>query len=426
MSTATEIRLELPAPHPAQQQILDESRRYNVLLAGRRFGKSVLGRHLVIHEALKGRPACWVAPQYKYLLPSWRETCEVLRRLIRHKDEAEKHLLLLNGGEIDFWSADGGDPAQGRKYGVMVFDEAALIGEDLESLWTRSLRPTLTDLQGSAWFLSTPKQANSYLSTLFGYGQGERADWQSWRLGTAENPYILPEEIEQARKDLPLAAFQQEFLGESVSWSGSVFRSLEKAIVDAPLDDRHSGWFRPPPWATSHPEFFVGVDWAGAGRTASGDFTAFTVVANDGTVCHVDRFHADYALQRTRLAALVERYHPAATLCEGNSIGQPQIEALRRTGLQVQTFYMTNSTKARLVEQLALAFENQQVKIPDIENRPALLAELSAFEGKPLPNGMTRFSAASGSHDDLVISLLLAWESGHRPKWGERPERLFW
>lgn len=46
------------------------------------------------------------------------------------------------------------------------------------------------------------------------------------------------------------------------------------------------------------------------------------------------------------------------------------------------------------MEALALAFEQSQIKIPDIENRAALLAELMAFEGTPLPNGMTRFAAA--------------------------------
>ena len=54
----------------------------------------------------------------------------------------------------------------------------------------------------------------------------------------------------------------------------------------------------------------------------------------------------------------------------------------------------------------------------DGENRAALLAELMAFEGTPLPNGMTRFAAALGGHDDLVIAMMLAWTAAHRPKGG--------
>jgi hypothetical protein len=36
-----------------------------------------------------------------------------------------------------------------------------------------------------------------------------------------------------------------------------------------------------------------------------------------------------------------------------------------------------------------------------MESRAATLAELLAFEATSLPNGMTRFAAPKGGHDDL-------------------------
>ena len=151
------------------------------------------------------------------------------------------------------------------------------------------------------------------------------------------------------------------------------------------------------------------MDWAGAGRRAGGDFTTFIVMESDGTVCEIERFKADFSMQRTKLLGLCSRFRPAGVLAEQNSIGAPQIQALRSSGLAVQAWNCTNSTKHKAVEALALAFEQKQVKIPDLPNRPALLAELMAFEATSLPNGMTRFAAPSGNHDDLVISLMLAW-----------------
>jgi hypothetical protein len=50
---------------------------------------------------------------------------------------------------IEFWSLDSPDSGRGRKYAVVVVDEAAMIPE-LEAAWQQSIRPTLTDLQGSA------------------------------------------------------------------------------------------------------------------------------------------------------------------------------------------------------------------------------------------------------------------------------------
>ena len=294
----------LPALHPAQQRVLSEARRFNLLRAGRRFGKSTLGRHVLMHEALRFRPAAWVAPSYKYLLPNWREVCDTLAPVIVSKSEEEKHLCIAGGGEIDFWSADGGLPGEGRSYGLVVFDECAMMGADLERLWTRSLRPTLADLQGGAWFLSTSKAASSYFNTMFTWGQSDRPDWRSWQLGTAANPFIPAEELESARRDMPAAAFAQEFLGDAVSFSGAVFTNLEQAIIDAPLPEQYARCAQQRSWMAPETEFFIGCDWAGAGRRAGGDFTAFVTMAKDGTICAIERFKAYFALQRPAVGTM--------------------------------------------------------------------------------------------------------------------------
>jgi hypothetical protein len=372
-----------------------------------------------MHEALRFRPAAWVAPSYKYLLPNWREVCDTLAPVIVSKSEEEKHLCIAGGGEIDFWSADGGLPGEGRSYGLVVFDECAMMGADLERLWTRSLRPTLADLQGGAWFLSTSKAASSYFNTMFAWGQGDRPDWRSWQLGTAANPYIPAEELESARRDMPAAAFAQEFLGDAVSFSGAVFTNLEQAIIDAPLPERYARCAQQRSWMAPETEFFIGCDWAGAGRRAGGDFTAFVTMAKDGTICAIERFKADFALQRVRLAGLVSRFRPAAVLAEENSIGAPMLSALRASGISVQGWTATNATKHKAVEALALGFEEGRVKIYDVENRAVLLAELMSFEATSLPNGMTRFAAPSGGHDDLVVACFLAYLASHRPRVGE-------
>jgi hypothetical protein len=407
-----------------------------VLRAGRRFGKSTLGRHLLINEALKpaatGEPGvgCWVAPTYKYLLPQWREVCDVLAPVIVSKSEEEKHLRIRGGGMIDAWSADGGTPGEGRRYSLVIFDECAMLGADLEKLWTRSLRPTLADFapNSSAWFLSTSKGANAYFNTLFSYGQGEREEWKSWQLGTVDNPFIPASEVESARRDLPAAAFLQEFMGDAVSFSGTVFTRLDDAIINQPLDTAEYTHGSARPWMRNV-QLFLGADWSGAGRRAAGDWTAFVVIAFDSwgdrrsrtaTVVAIERLKTSFALARTKLQGLVAQYAPAGITAELNSIGAAQVEALRAAGLRIHGWTATNATKHRLVENLALAFENGQIKIPDIPNRTELLAELMAYEAIPLQNGMTRFSAPPGGHDDLVMALMLAHWGGTMPVGGPR------
>lgn len=106
-----------------------------------------------------------------------------------------------------------------------MIDEAAMVA-NLEQAWQQSIRPTLTDLRGQAWFLSTPKGMN-YFKHLFDRGQDRsNLDWASWQMPTAVNPYIDSQEIEAARRDLTEAAFNQEYLALFVNWEGSVFRHV--------------------------------------------------------------------------------------------------------------------------------------------------------------------------------------------------------
>jgi len=329
---------------------------------------------------------------------TWRVVRSTLALVTRDKSEQEKRLELIGGGVIEFWSLDSADAARGRKYAVVVIDEAAMI-PTLEEAWQRAIRAMLTDLQGSAWFLSTPKGMN-YFKRLFDRGQdAERPDWASWQMPTSANPYIPPWEIESARLDLTESAFNQEYLALFVNWEGSVFRHVGEAATATAL-------WRP---ETGH-DYVIGCDW---GR--SNDYTAFTVLdTTTRALVQMDRSsRIDYAVQCDRLKALAEQWQPSQIIAEQNSIGQPVIEQLTRDGLRIQPFTTTNASKAQAIEALALAFERRDIRIL---NDPTLVSELLAYQAERLPSGLLRYGAPDGGHDDTVMSLALAWSavSGQR------------
>ena len=56
------VALQLPKLHREQARIVAESRRFNVLACGRRFGKTVLLLDRLIPVLLTGRPCAWFAP----------------------------------------------------------------------------------------------------------------------------------------------------------------------------------------------------------------------------------------------------------------------------------------------------------------------------------------------------------------------------
>src|SRR2546426_3272287 len=121
------ISLSLPAPLPAQKKLICEAKRFNVLCCGRRWGKTVLGMDRLIHSALQGKPVAWFSPSNKLMSDTWRVLRSTLAPITREKSEQEKRLELIGGGVVELWSLDSADSGRGRKYAVVVGDEAAMI-----------------------------------------------------------------------------------------------------------------------------------------------------------------------------------------------------------------------------------------------------------------------------------------------------------
>ena len=344
----------------------------------------------LIQTALQGKPVAWFSPTYRLLGDVWRELLCVLAPVILQKSEQEKRLELIGGGVIELWSLDSADAGRSRKYAPVVIDEAAMVPA-LEQAWQQSIRPTLTDLRGSAWFLSTPKGMN-YFKFLFDQGQDpQQSDWAGWQMPTQANPFIDPQEVEAARRDLSETTFNQEYLALFVNWEGAVFRRVVEAASAVRTDP-----------APDH-DYIIGCDW---GRTT--DYTVFVVLdAHTRAMVELDRSNrVDYAVQRGRLRALSDRWHPKQILAESNSIGQPIMEQLTRDGLRVRLFTTTNASKMEAIEALALAFERGDLRIL---NDPVLIHELLAYQAELSPSGLRRYGAPSGQHDDCVMALAIAW-----------------
>lgn len=220
--TILDVDIHLPRPHPSQQHVIDEAARFNVLCCGRRWGKTVLGTDRLIQPAINKYPVAWFSPTYKMLIETWRELQRALQPVILKTSEQEHRLELLGGGVVECWSLETPDASRGRRYKRIVVDEAAMI-RDLGETWQRVLRPTLTDFQGDAWFLSTPRGLNDF-HEMYQLGQNpQRQEWASWRMPTSSNPYIAPDEIEQARKDLGPLAFAQEYEADFTALGDAAF-----------------------------------------------------------------------------------------------------------------------------------------------------------------------------------------------------------
>ena len=389
------LDVTLPSLHTSQRRVADSDARFRVLACGRRWGKTRLGAALCTVTALNGGRAWWTAPSYPMSVVGWR----LIKRLalqIPGVDirRAERSITFPTGGEIWVRSADNPDSLRGEGLDFVVLDECAFMKEEA---WSEAIRPALSDRQGRAMFISTPKGRNWFWRLWQRCQDGHDIDWHGWQLPTSDNPYIADDEIEAARKGSTEKIFQQEYLAMFLEDAGGVFRRVMDAATATALDGGKEGR-----------QYIIGADW---GR--SNDYTVFTVIdVESKEMVYGDRFtQIDYNIQAGRLKALYNRF-PGSIIAEYNSMGGPIVERLQMEGLPVTGFTTTNKTKEVLIRGLESAFENGEIRIlPD----PILIGELQAYEQERMAMGW-RFGAPEGMHDDTVISLALAW-SGLTSGW---------
>jgi phage terminase large subunit-like protein len=377
-------------PHPGQVTVHNSPARFRVLSAGRRWGKTRLGVNECLDVAAHGGRAWWVAPNYKMSEVGWRPLRRMGIKIGAEVRKVDRQIVLPNGGEVTVRSADNPDSLRGEGLDFVVLDEFAYMTPEA---WTEAIRPALSDRQGRALFISTPRGRNFFWE-LYQRGIAGENDYASFTYPTVTNPYIAPKEVEAAKRELPEIIFRQEYLAEFIDDQGSVFRRVQEAARLDPLSAPQAGR-----------QYIAGVDVA-----ASIDYTVVSILDTESKhMVYMDRFNrVDYNVLADRLAALSHRWKLDAMKVEANSIGQPVIDAIRAKGVPVIPFTTTSATKQTVIQNLQSAFEHGEIAVI---NDPILIGELLSFESKRNPSGSFAYSAPEGMHDDCVMSLAIAWDA---------------
>lgn len=217
--------------HPGQFEVFREKARFKVVVAGRRWGKTQLAKSAIISMARVRKRLIWyVAPTYRMAKQiMWSELLDSIpKKWIKKQNETVMQIVLVNGTVIELKGADKPDTLRGVGLHFLVLDEFQDMRPDV---WTKVLRPTLASTGGHALFIGTPKSFN-HLYELWSLGQKKELRdanvWKSWQFPTIMSPFIPPEEIEAAKRDMDEKSFRQEFEAchlpetEVRLWDGSV------------------------------------------------------------------------------------------------------------------------------------------------------------------------------------------------------------
>lgn len=224
--------------HKGQLDVAKDKTRFRIICAGRRWGKSVLSRLIVLQWATRVVGDYWiVSPTYRQAKQiHWREIQrEIPKSWIKKKNEVELSIELKNGSLIELKGAENPDALRGVKLRGLVIDEIASI-RNWDWLWQEVLRATLTDYEAPAIFISTPKGFNHF-HDLYELGQGKNNPFKSWRFTSYDNPYIPREEIDVAKKELTEDTFAQEYMADFRKFTGLVYKDFyrERNLVE-PFD----------------------------------------------------------------------------------------------------------------------------------------------------------------------------------------------
>lgn len=383
------IALTLPKPHPKQHEIIHDDSRFLVVVCGRRFGKTVAGMERIVMATLKGLNSWWIAPSHNDAVDVWRQIKKLLEPVTSNVSESLKEIECVTGGRVTIKSAGTGDNLRGAGLDFVVFDECAFIDGQI---WHEVVRPMLMTTKGKALFLSTPNGRNWFFD-LYTNALRIGDNWRVKQYTSYDNPRIDRAELEELADNMPDKSYHQEILAEFIDQSGAVFRNVRACVYGQASRAYEAG-----------KAYVIGVDLA---KTV--DYTVLTVLCvEDKKIVEIQRFNTvEYVTQLARLESLANTYHAQAVVIETNNTGTAFIELARRAlNTKIIRFDTTNASKQKLIDSLVVAFEKQEISIPD---DMALIGELLAYEAKTLPSDNIRYSAPDNQHDDMVMSLGFAW-----------------
>lgn len=243
---------------------MNDPHRFKVVCAGRRGGKTELAVTEMAGKAFAkgGRHVAYIAPTLQQARDiAWVKLVNLCAPITLKKLENPSHTLTVqtqDGGKstISLRGWESVETMRGQAFDLLVVDEIASM-RNFEMNWNEILRPTLTDREGEALFISTPKGFNHFYALYNKHLDKERgSDYASFHFTSYDNPHIKPDEIDKARKELTEDQFAQEYLADFRKQEGLVYKEFDRL--------RHVTDKAP----TKISEYFAGIDFGFTNPTA--------------------------------------------------------------------------------------------------------------------------------------------------------------
>ena len=138
------------------------------------------------------------------------------------------------------------------------------------------------------------------------------------------------------------------------------------------------------------------------------DYTVITGIDENGYVCYVNRFQADWMQTMSVIEKVIGRI---PCFVDSTGVGDPIVENLQRILPNIEGFKFTSQSKQQIIEGLVMAVQTQKVFFP----LEPIGYEMNNIEYEYTRTGV-KYSAPPGLHDDCVMSLALAYDCSIKNK----------
>jgi len=389
-----------------QLQVFASRAKYQSLFTTRRWGKTTFACLKVIEKVKRANPlgiVWWVAPTYKQCQKPFRTLLSALHRagLLKSFSRGAMKLVTVTGWTVEFRSAEVPDNLRGEGVDLLIIDEQ---GQVTDEAWDECLFPTLADTDGDFLGIGTPKGRRGWAYKRFRLGMepGNEKLYYSKRFTAYDAPFIPKHFLEEAKKNMPKKAFEQEFMAQFLDGLGVVFENLRESPRLKPIAGEPVG---------------IGIDWA-----KKKDWTWF-VAAGVKSGCVVDYMRVPQLMSYGKQVEMAVNFQKQVAgkghrcikvVHDQTGVGEAIDELMRGSALKklYEGLTFTYNSKKDLVEEGIVAFEAGKLGFPerfeDDEEGEILIREHEDYSLEITKTGRIIYGAPDGLHDDAGTATLLA------------------
>ena len=373
------------------------------VLSRRQSGKTLMVENILLDFAInkQGTYNVYIGPTFKHCKKAQSEIKKAVINTgcLESSNETTKVLKFKNGSIIQFFSAEQKDNLRGDTVtGILIYDEAVFIKDEIFDIADHFCNVHNSPIL----MVSTPMRKAGRFYECFERGQigikGYKSiDWKDYDL----SKLLSKELIQKYKMALPASVYNTEVLGEFIDGDSVVFESYLNCVyhTTTPVQIKPR---------------FVGIDWA----TESGtDYTVLTYMDNSKRVLYQTK-HKEKTTPLIVQAVIDElnMYSNLQILSEATGIGRVYngfVIGKLKNGNKLESFETSNNSKREIIEALIVAFQNNDIEIPNDEE---LLKELDLFGCTYNPKTQTVKYAAVVGNDDRVMSLAFCYYKSKQNK----------